>query len=446
MSENTDQHPAGGNETQTSRTASESGDGGVSRRDALRGTAASFVPASGIVGGFDLGLNSKGVPVVVVQTTPNSPVAFQRRRNITDRVHDEAIDRGREPPREKTGVGVKGERATGNGEPAEKETTGEIVAYVSTITDDGIPRKYYGHAENTVTTGSVHGSAMARAKKLAEENGSEIEVHKPDGTTGTINPNDVGKANRASDISGATTGFKESLIGSTYATLDDAYERFAVDLDASLSMTADYEDELDFVDDFYVEQPTDSKQLGYKEVKCEIYHNYTNAKEPYALGGWFFQKSGEDKYGSQWENNYGKYKHQWPAGLPVEQMTDWIPAGDQGQLESTSRSVTVGADGISFGKEEAVYRDGVKIDDRSSPENEKAYWYFPYNTRDTQTGQAQVEFASVARQDPLKCDGSEERIMDIWHEAGFKERGESCGFNCTPRDSIYWDGYVWMSC
>ncbi|WP_435319963.1 hypothetical protein [Haloarchaeobius sp. TZWSO28] len=409
--------------------------------------AASALATSGIVGmaGSAFGLNSKGAPVIVVQSPPGKHIDFERRQNITDRVYEEAIDRGREPPREKGGIKESGEKNS------------PIVAHVNTITDEGIPRRHHQQA-SAESTGYAHASAMGRAKKLAEKNGSEIEIHRPNAPVETIAPEDVGKARRATDIPGQTAGFNQALLDSTFATLDEGVKRFSSNLDASLSMAEAYDEEVDLVwSDSIAER--DEKGIGKAEVWYDVRHSYSSEEydlDPYEVGGWFWQQAGEEAYGNDWENNYAKVDHNWPHSdsVNVDEVKDWVPNGDESSLSSVSRSISVGigvsADGpsgsVSYGVTETIEKDGARLDDRSDPIDEYVAWTYEYNTPTTKTGSVRLEFGSIARQDTYNCTSEPTWYLEVQNEAGYKQRGHSCGWDCIPRDSYYMNYLLGVSC
>lgn len=439
MGDNTTRRGATAEEAET-ETSSESKSSKISRRGVLKTTAAAFVPASGItattVSGH--GLNSKGVPVVVVQSPAGENIPFQRRKEITDRVHDEAVDRGRAPPAQKGGV-------EGLTEQAKQDQP--FVAHVNTINDDGIGRRYHGQRTEGEMTGTAHARAMGRAKMLAERNGAGIEVHKPNGKVETLRPKDVGTARRATDVPGETTGFTDALTGSNYALVDERSQRYSANLDDSLSTSsvttsAAWEEDLGLVWEDSLDEA--SSKIGDMEVWSEVYHNDSGGNmDPYAVGGWFWQSAGEETQNNDWENNYGKIRHRWDKGdIPVDQLKDWLPNGDETNLESTTRSVTVSANDISFGMEDTYYKDGSEMEDKSKPLDEWAGWTFNYNTDDSKTGNARHEVASVARKESLNCSESYESIISARHEAGYKERGHSCGISCVPRDSHYMNYFL----
>ncbi|MCT9094881.1 twin-arginine translocation signal domain-containing protein [Haloarchaeobius sp. HME9146] len=449
MTDENDPHCRHGQETQQNR-ANTTSESRVSRRDLLKGSggaaAATVIPFEGLTtkANSPLGLNNNGAPVVVVQGTPNNPVGAQRRRNITDRVHEEAIDRGREPPRVKGGI----KRAD--------QKTNPTVAYVSTVTDDGVPRQYYGLAENDPS--SAHGSAMARAKLLAEKNGSEIEVHKPNGRVDTMRPNGVGKAGRVTPIS------NESL------------QRYAAELevspsrrgyDASRSMGGVYSQ--DMGSPFYhSEVDEEDPDWGAATLYIWRYHVDSGGKyDPYQIQTRLWQKCGhaQDRdnpgagYDEDWKNNYSKVDHLWNKelsgedNLTIHELGEVDPKND-GETVTTSEEVSVSLSDITYTTSKTKYiSDGVDVDIRRSRLDDGGWvkWISDFVHEDLRRDDYECHVASGASQEALDCSKPYEYMMLTRNEAAFIEdpSDDDYGYGTdtnNDRNSIYMNWYLAAWC
>ncbi|WP_435319962.1 twin-arginine translocation signal domain-containing protein [Haloarchaeobius sp. TZWSO28] len=412
-------HQSGGNETAKNRARENGAEAGgevdsgasrVSRRDLLKGSggaaAATFMPTSGIKGGSGFGLNNKGVPVVVLQGTRANPITPKQRVKVLARVHDEAVDRGREPsdnvtePAVLTGddveAGESGLEETGDqngleGDREHKTMAGEheIVGVVKTVTDDGVPRGYIGCSPSDSSASRIHGTAMSRARRFAAKNNSPVEIHKPNGKVTTLAPDDIGKARRVADVPG-TTGYS-GLAGSEYALLDETYQNFQQELDASLAMSSAESEDMDNIGgdyiDLYYSVSDEDKDCGRTEYKYSVRYAETGEYlDYYGLTNRYTMIPGAaHSWGNEWYNKRGKVRHFWHASdFDDYNLDQWGPFGtDTGGYSSQtgSWSITSGAGtfdigySMSWGYSQPAY----ELSDATDTSTEGAGWNMEVN-------------------------------------------------------------------
>ncbi|WP_435365287.1 twin-arginine translocation signal domain-containing protein [Haloarchaeobius sp. DYHT-AS-18] len=440
MTDENDPHCRHGQETKQNR-ANTTSESRVSRRDLLKGSggaaAATVIPFEGLTTKANSpgGLNNRGAPVVVVQGTPNNPVGFKRRKNITDRVHEEAIDRGREPPRRKGGI----KRAD--------QKTNPTVAYVTTVTDDGVPRSYHALAKND--PGSAHGRAMARAKLLAEKNGSEIEVHKPNGRVDTMRPNGVGNARRVTPIT-------NERLQKYAAELDISPSRREYDASRSNRQLTDMGNP--FFHDVIEEDPDHT--FGHAELYMDMYHETSGGTtDPYQVHTRFWQKCGKEIHGNDWGNNYAKVSHRWDKNytgednLSVHELDEVRPEGG-GDTVVQGESLSVSLDNIEWSTSlDQYYTGGLDIEEDKDRINEHVNWHVTYIDEDLRWGDKDNNLSSGAVLDANDCNVGTQWMLLSKNEAGFIE-DEGTNYDewhdkddcALERDSIYMNYWHGISC
>lgn len=439
--ENTTETPSRESDAQAA-----SGESMASRRQflegggvAVAGTVLSTSALSGVIRSA-MGPSSKGAPVVVLQGTPDNPIGPERRLEVLERVRDEAVDRGREPPRQLPFA----EKAE------DSESSTEIVSSAMTVTDDGIPRTYIGQANTMKSTGSMHGSGMGKAKQLAERQNAAVEVHKPDGAVEELGPSDIGKARGAADVRGKTAGFDRALVGTTYAKIDDYYQNFGQRLDAALITTTSTTEDMEQFGGW--ENESEMHPQGRKVVNYDFYFKGGDGDfDGYGLDTWFWMNPGIniDEWDSEWWVNYAKFEHNWTEGDigwddDSTNLEDWSPYSDvDTKDDGTDVSLTMGLNGISVMLSDLFKSSGDAIVDDSSAFTEETFWKMEVNKESTATGTVRFDTSSIAKQKGGICDGNNQTWVQTHEEAGYR-KDDGTRWSDPTRDSDYdtWIHYI----
>lgn len=435
MSENTDRHTASrnGTETSTAKSSSESEQSGVSRRSVLEGTgklgAVGAIPFNQLTGIQTSNRSpGKGGRVVVVQGTPQDPISSEEKQNARAISREDHIDKGNDPLEQYP------YSDHGSNEP--------LVAFVKTIGPNGTVRGFDGIASTediqdlsgegiTQTTRNLQGRAVAYGREYAKQNGTSVEIHRPNGKVTTHRPKAISEANsrgNANPASPLSEGTSTAYIGE---------QDLAVTADSSVSTDGMYQ--------VGVEEPRNMSHPDYGlwesltdwYLADDYFYDSDGVRKRYqALKERFSMSPGDD---AEYRNEAGIVHHDWGLyqhgyqGMNESDevnLEEWKPRTDKNGTQSYSVGLSFDKSGVSGSLGYTYTQDDVEVVDDTAFGNdqEEARWVMNVNSRwweSTRTNTIVYEPASMA----VQSEHCSEQTLQFraWYHGVYKTWGGSEG-------------------